>query len=372
MWHARPTGGLQRDMLKDARMHLIVLAGDGIGPEITAATLSVLRAADTLFGLELRIEEDVAGLESLAQYGATVRPELVERLRKAEGFVLGPTTTPPPDADGNVAQGASAILRRTLDLFANIRPARTWPGLPARLGEFDLIIARENTEGFYADRNMARGNAEMLVTEDVVVSLRKVTRAACLRIAEQAFRLARTRRKRVTAVHKANVLKIGDGLFLDACRAVAAEFPDVAMDTVIVDAMAALLVRDPARFDVIVTTNMFGDILSDLAAELSGSLGLGGSLNAGKDHAMAQAAHGSAPDIAGKGIANPVSLILSGAMLLAWHGARHNEARFAKAAAAIETAVARAIEDGARTRDIGGELGTAEMGAAVAERVTAA
>jgi len=350
-------------------MHLIILAGDGIGPEITAATRDVLHAADTRFGLGLRIEEDVVGLDSLTRYGTTARPELVAKLRAADGFMLGPTTTPPSHADGSVPQGTSAILRKELDLFANIRPARTYEGLRAPVGAFDLVFARENTEGFYADRNMTRGNAELMVTEDVVVSLRKITRPACLRIAREAFKLARTRRKRVTAVHKANVLKVGDGLFLEACQAVAAEFPDVTLDTVIVDAMAALLVRTPARFDVIVTTNMFGDILSDLAAELSGSLGLGGSLNAGTDHAMAQAAHGSAPDIAGQNVANPVSLILSAAMLLAWHGDRRGEARFAQAARAIEEAVTASVESGSRTRDIGGALTTAEMGKAVAARL---
>lgn len=346
------------------------MSGDGIGPEITAATLAVLRAADTLFGLELRIEEDLAGLASLARYGTTLRPELFERLRAADGFILGPATTPPDDPSGAPIAGPSAILRRGLDLFANIRPARTWPGLPAKCGTFDLVIVRENTEGFYADRNMTRGGAEMLVTPDVAISLRKITREASLRIAREAFRLARTRGRRVTAVHKANVLKLGDGLFLEACRAVAADFPDVTLDTAIVDAMAALLVREPGRFDVIVTTNMFGDILSDLAAELSGGLGLGGSLNAGRDHAMAQAAHGSAPDIAGKGIANPVSLILSAAMLLAWHGKRREEPRFTKAAAAIEAAVARAIAEGEWTQDTGGTLGTAEAGAAIAKRIS--
>lgn len=350
-------------------MHLIVLAADGIGPEITTATLEVLRAADARFGLALRIEEDVAGLDSVARYGETVRPELIDRLRAADGFILGPSTTPPRRADGSAPQGASATLRKALDLFANIRPARTYAGLRAPVGPFDLVFARENTEGFYADRNMALGNAELLVTDDVAISLRRITRPACLRIARAAFRLAGTRRRRVTAVHKANVLKLGDGMFLDACQAVSAEFPDVAFDTVIVDAMAALLVREPGRFDVIVTTNMFGDILSDLAAELSGSLGLGGSLNAGADHAMAQAAHGSAPDIAGRNVANPVSLILSAAMLLAWYGERRNAARFGDAATAIEGAVARAIEGGARTRDIGGELSTGDMGRAIAAQV---
>jgi 3-isopropylmalate dehydrogenase len=209
----------------------------------------------------------------------------------------------------------------------------------------------------------------MLVTPDVVVSLRRITRRACERIARAAFVLAEARGKRVVAVHKANVLKRGDGMFLDACRMVAREHPGVALEEIIVDAMAAQLVRNPARFDVIVTTNMFGDILSDMTAELSGSIGLGGSLNAGEEHAMAQAAHGSAPDIAGQDRANPVSLILSAAMLLRWHGQRRALPAFGAAAAAIEAAVAAAIGAGEGTREIGGRNGTRAAGAAVAARL---
>ena len=180
-------------------------------------------------------------------------------------------------------------------------------------------MVRENTEGFYADRNMEQGNGELLVTPDVVISLRRITRLCCERIAHAACRLAMKRRKHLTIVHKANVLKIGDGMFLDICRE-AARVSGLAVDDILVDAMMAHVVRNPDRFDVIVATNMFGDILSDLTAELSGSLGLGGSLNVGDRYAMAQAAHGSAPDIAGQDVANPVSLILSTALLLGWHG----------------------------------------------------
>jgi 3-isopropylmalate dehydrogenase len=177
------------------------------------------------------------------------------------------------------------------------------------------------------------------------------------------------RRKKVTIVHKANVLKVTDGLFIEACRAVAKEFPAVAVDDVIVDAMMAHVVRHPQRFDVIVTTNMYGDILSDLTAELSGSLGLAASLNAGADHGMAQAAHGSAPDIAGKNTANPLSLVLSAAMLLSWHGRRKNVRQFESAAAAIEKAVEAAIAAKQSTSDVGGTLGTRETGAAVVARL---
>ncbi|MGA7329951.1 MAG: isocitrate/isopropylmalate family dehydrogenase, partial [Rhodomicrobium sp.] len=222
---------------------------------------------------------------------------------------------------------------------------------------------------FYADRNMEQGYGELVVTPGVVISLRRITHACCERIARVACDLAQRRRKRLTIVHKANVLKVGDGMFLDICRQVAGEYPDLAVDDLLVDAMMAHAVRNPERFDVIVTTNMFGDILSDLTAELSGSLGLAASLNAGFSHAMAQAAHGSAPDIAGRDIANPISLILSAALLLAWHGELLGLANFGKAARAIEEAVALALADGRVTRDVGGDLGTAATGHAIAELV---
>jgi 3-isopropylmalate dehydrogenase len=234
----------------------------------------------------------------------------------------------------------------------------------------DLVIARENTEGFYADRNMHQGSGEFMPTPDLALSVRKVSAHASRRIAEVAFRLAQRRRKKVTAVHKANVLKVGEGLFLREVRAVAARHPEVAYDEQLVDSMAALLVRDAARFDVLVTTNMYGDILSDEAAELSGSLGLAGSINAGDAHCMAQAQHGSAPDIAGQDRANPVSLLLSAAMLLGWLGERHGRQNFVAAQAAIEAAIARLLGDPAtRTRDLGGALGTRAFGAALLGRL---
>lgn len=351
-------------------MHLVVLAGDGIGPEITAATLAVLRVASERFGLGLRIEEAAVGHAGLRAHGHTIHPDIVAKAGKADGIVLGPTSTFEFKDPAKGEVNPSMTLRKNLDLFANIRPARTYAGFPLRCGEFDLVVARENTEGFYADRNMEEGSGEMLVTKDVAISLRRITRACSERIARVAFELARTRHKHVTIVHKANVLKVTDGLFIEECRKVAQEFPDVSVDDVIVDAMMAHVVRHPQRFDVIVTTNMYGDILSDLTAELSGSLGLAASLNAGADHGMAQAAHGSAPDIAGKNVANPLSLILSAAMLLAWYGRRNKTNAFEAAAAAIEKAVEAAIAAKAATSDVGGKLGTRETGEAVVARLT--
>jgi 3-isopropylmalate dehydrogenase len=348
-------------------MRIVVLPGDGIGPEIAAATSDVLRATSERFGLNLRLEEHAVGHASLRQFGATVRPGLLETVQSADGLILGPTATADfrDERDGEI--NPSRFFRKNLDLFANVRPARTYPGLRNKFGAFDLVVVRENTEGFYADRNMEQGNGELLVTPDVVVSLRRITRHCCERIAQAACKLAMRRRKHLTIVHKANVLKVGDGMFLDICRATAQGYPELAVDDVLVDAMMAHVVRRPESFDVIVTTNMFGDILSDLTAELSGSLGLGGSLNVGAKYAMAQAAHGSAPDIAGRDVANPISLILSAALLLAWHGERSGEARYESAARAIENAVAAAMQRGLATRDVGGDLGTAAAGRAILE-----
>jgi 3-isopropylmalate dehydrogenase len=351
-------------------MRMVVLPGDGIGPEISAATTRVLRAASERFQLGVAIEEHPVGHASLRQFGTTVQPGLLETVRSADGLILGPTATFDFKNEQSGEINPSKYFRKNLDLFANVRPARTYPGLRNPLGAFDLVVVRENTEGFYADRNMEAGNSELLVTADVVVSLRRITRLCCERIAKAACQLAMRRKQHLTIVHKANVLKIGDGMFLDICRETAKSFPGLAVDDILVDAMMAHVVRQPDRFDVIVSTNMFGDILSDLTAELSGSLGLGGSLNVGASHAMAQAAHGSAPDIAGQDVANPFSLVLSMALLLAWHGERSKAPRFAEAASAIEGAVAKAIESGRATRDVGGRLGTAATGEAVVDILT--
>jgi isocitrate/isopropylmalate dehydrogenase len=350
-------------------LRLLAMAGDGIGPEITQAALAVLEAARERFDLPIAVEEAEVGWAALKTAGSTLPDSVVERARAADGVILGPVSHndyPPAEAGGLNPSGG---LRKALDLFANVRPARTWPGVPSPLGRpFDLVIVRENTEGFYADRTMVRGTGEFMPTPDLALAVRKVTAAGSRRIAEAAFALARRRRRSVTAVHKANVLRLTDGFFLDHVRAVAAEHPDIAYEERLVDAMAAWLIRDPGQFDVIVTTNMFGDILSDQASELAGGLGLAASLNAGADHAMAQAQHGSAPDIAGRDAANPASLIGSVAMLLRWLADRHAASgRLAAAADAIDAALAAAIaHPETRTPDLGGMLGTAAFGSGVA------
>lgn len=353
-------------------MKLIILPGDGIGPETVAVAVEALQAASTRFNLGLQLEHDMAGHDSLKKHGATVTPALLEKVKAADGLLLGPMATYDFKDEAKGEINPSKYFRKSLDLYANIRPARTYTGMSARLGQFDLVVVRENTEGFYADRNIESGGSEMLITPDVVVSLRRITRQCCERIARSAFELAMTRKKHVTIVHKANVLKIGDGMFIDICHQVGKAFPEVRIDDVIVDAMMAHVVRAPDRYDVIVTTNMFGDILSDLTAEMSGSLGLGGSLNAGLEHAMGQAAHGSAPDIAGQDIANPVSQVLSAAMMLNWYGQRKGQQNFLDAAAAMERAIASTIEAGECTRDVGGNLGTRAAGQAYLRHLQAA
>ncbi|HUC61203.1 MAG TPA: isocitrate/isopropylmalate family dehydrogenase [Alphaproteobacteria bacterium] len=350
---------------------ILVLDGDGIGPEIVAATMTVLDAVQRRLGLELAFEHAAIGLASLAREGTTFPDSVYERARAADGIVIGPVSHHeyPPREKGGI--NPSGELRRRLDLYANIRPARSRPGCPPRFGKpIDLVICRENTEGFYADRSMHLGPGEFMPTPDLALSVRKISRAGSMRIAEAAFRLAAARRKKVTAVHKANVLRVSEGLFLDCARAVAARNPGVAYEERLVDAMAALLVRDASAFDVVLTTNMFGDILSDEVAEIVGSLGLAASLNAGSDHAFAQAQHGSAPDIAGQDRANPASLIGSAAMLLDWLGARRGDRKLARAATLIERALDRVLgTPEGRTADLGGPLGTRAFAARVAAEV---
>jgi len=350
---------------------ILVLPGDGIGPEITAATLTVLERANAVFRLGIGWQQEEIGLASLKKEGTTLPLRVMEAARAAAGVILGPLSTYeyPPRERGGI--NASGELRIKLDLYANVRPARSRLGVGLTGKPVDLVIYRENTEGFYADRNMYLGGGEFMPTQDMALAIRRVTAKCCERIARRAFEAAMSRRKKVTAVHKANVFRISDGLFLREVRKVATDFPQVRLEEVIVDAMAALLLRDPMRFDVIVAENMYGDILSDEASELSGGLGLGGSINAGDDLCVAQAQHGSAPDIAGRNVANPASLILSAAMLLEWIGARQVDEALGRAARAIDAAVDAVLGNPAhRTADLGGPLGTQEFAQAVAAKLS--
>ena len=354
-------------------MNLVVLPGDGIGPEITDAALQVLERIKRALSLDLTFDVREIGLASLQRAKTTLPAPVLDACRRADGVILGPVSTAdyPSREQGGI--NVSAELRIQLELFANLRPSRTREGLP-HWGRtpMDLVIVRENTEGFYADRNMHRGSGELMPTPDLALSIRKISAAASSRIARAGFELAATRRGHVTAVHKSNVLGVTEGLFLREVREVAKAYPQIAYDEQLVDSMAALLVRDAARFDVIVTTNMFGDILSDEAAELSGSLGLAASINFGDRHCMAQAQHGSAPDIQGQNTANPTSLILSAAMLLDWLGRGHKKENLTDAARVIETAIDAALQDPAtRTIDLGGPLGTTAFTSGLCEAIDA-
>jgi 3-isopropylmalate dehydrogenase len=350
-------------------MKILVLPGDGIGPEIVAESIKLLQAADRLFHLGLSFDYEEIGFASFKKYGTTLRDEVLQKAKSYDGMILGPQSHadyPPPEKGG---RNISAAFRVGLDLYANIRPARSRPFL-SNTKPMDLVIMREATEGFYPDRNMHLGWGEIMPSPDMALSIRKITAHGSERIARRAFELAMTRRKKVTAIHKVNSFHMTDGLFLREVRKVAGEFPAVQLNDFLVDATAAYLVRDPARFDVIVTTNFYGDILSDLASELSGSLGLAGSIMAGDNLCCAQAQHGSAPDIQGQDRANPTSMILSAAMLLHWLGKRHKLEGFINAAKAIENAVEAALMDvSTRTPDLGGTGGTRSFAGAAMRAV---
>ena len=351
-------------------MKILVMAGDGIGEEITAATMTVMEAVDKVAPTGFDYEFVDIGFKSYEKCGSTFPDSVLEQCRASDGLILGPISHMDyPDRDkGGV--NVSAAVRIHLDLYANVRPARTRDGLRQIAGPFDMVIMRECTEGFYPDRNMFAGKGEFMPDENMALSIRKITAGACERIARRAFELAETRRRKVTAIHKANNFILSDGLFLREVRKVAADFPEVELEEMIVDASAAILVRDPARFDVICATNFHADILSDLASELSGSLGLAGSVNAGDDLCCAQAQHGSAPDIAGQDKANPTSLILSTAMLLDWLGNKHGRQDLTDSGRRIETVVDAVLANPeTRTADLGGPLGTQAFAAVVAERI---
>ena len=348
-------------------MKLAVLPGDDIGPEIVDATLTILEKANTLFGLGISFDVVEVGMAAHRKTGSTLPDAAFERARAADGIVLGPAgiTAYPPLAEGGL--NIPGTIRKRLDLYANIRPARSRPYLPRAIEGLDCVIVRENTEGFYADRSLFQGNGEFMPTPDVAISLRKITAFASRRIAKAAFQQAAHRRGKITMVGKRHVLQVTDGLFMREVEQEAASHPAIKLEEMDVDAMAAELYTHPTRFDVILTTNMFGDILSNLALALSGGLGLAASLNMGETHAAANAGHGSAPDIAGKGIANPVGMLLSSTMLLRWLGERHQRKEYTAAAQSIEMATDAVLGSAdLRTPDLGGKGGTKALGVVIA------
>ena len=341
-----------------------LIPGDGIGPEVAAAARRAVDATGVRIGWE--VAELNADL--IVKAGVSLPPQVLESLERTHVGLKGPVTTPV----GGGYTSVNVALRKKLDLFANVRPAKSYRSLPSLHQNVDLVIVRENNEGFQPDRNVVAGSGEFRPTHDVTISVRVITRQGSAKVARAAFELARSRRKQLAAIHKDTVFKLGCGMFAEECRAVAAEYPDVAYEEIIVDTFAMRLVMQPQAYDVIVTTNMFGDILSDEAAGLVGGPGMAPGLSAGPRHAMAQATHGSAPDIAGRNVANPYAMIVSAQMLLAWIGRTKDDPRARAAARAIERAVDETIEGRiALTPDLGGTASTTQMGDAIALRVAA-
>lgn len=340
-----------------------VLRGDGIGPEIVDSATRIVERAVAGGSVDVRWCELPFGLEAIGEFGTPLPETTLAELAGLPGWILGPHDNAgyPDRFRGTLSPGGT--IRKHFNLFANIRPARSLStAVPAVCPDLDVVIVRENTEGFYADRNMYDGAGEFMPTPDIALAVAVFTRTACERIAHQAFQVATVRRKSVIVAHKANVLAKTTGLFRDACLAVAEHYPDVEVRGEHIDALAARLVSHPRDFDVIMAENMFGDILSDLAGQLSGSLGMAPSINTSQIHAMAQAAHGSAPDIAGRDIANPVAMILSSAMLLRWLAGRDGGIRaLGDAADRIEVAVGRVLDAGVGTPDVGGSASTSSF-----------
>jgi 3-isopropylmalate dehydrogenase len=350
-----------------------VLHGDGIGPEIVPASVSILDAAIAAAGAApIDWVTLPLGAAAIEEHGTAVPEQTLTALAALDGWLLGPHDSAAYPEPHRSKLNPSGTIRKHFDLYANIRPAKAFEGGNAIVAGTDLVIVRENTQGFYADRSTYAGTGEFMPSPDVAIALGIITRPAVERIARSAFELAMRRDKRVTIVHKANVLKMTTGLFRDVCREVAKDYPEVALDDFHIDAMTVHLVRRADAFDVIVTENMFGDILSDLAGEIAGSLGIAPSVNSSDTHAMAQAAHGSAPDIAGRDIANPIAMILSSAMLLDWLAAKHDDEKLHDAARRVEAGVESAVRTGVSTRDLGGTASTSGFTAAVVDAIRAA
>jgi 3-isopropylmalate dehydrogenase len=332
-----------------------ILEGDEIGHEIVPASVEIARAAAAAEGLAIDWVDVPIGRRALDTLGHSMPPGTLDVLGTLDGWILGPIGhrdyPKVPEAIN-----PHPILRKHFDLFANVRPTRSFPGIGCLHDDIDLVIVRENNEGFQPDRNTVAGCGEFRPNHDVTISVRVISVEGSSKVARAAFEIARTRSKRLTLVHKNTVYKLGCGMFVDSCYKVAQEYPDVAVDEVIVDTMAMRLVRDPQSFDVIVTTNMFGDILTDEAAGLVGGLGMAPGLCIGRGSvAMAQATHGSAPDIAGKGIANPYAMIESTRMLFDWLGRRHEIPAAVATAARMKRGIDAALSTPeTRTPDIRG------------------
>lgn len=330
---------------------LAMISGDGIGPEISKATKTVLNLIHDKFDVKFEIIDIEAGDSSVKKNGKALPEHSFQAIKNSDVCMKAPV--------GESAADVIVFLRKTLDLYANVRPAKCYPNIPALKDNIDLVIVRENTEDVYAGLEYD--------FQDASIAIRLITKKASTRIAEYACKLARFRNKQksVVAVHKANLLRKTDGLFASSCKEVAKEYSDIKFSEMYVDACSMNLIRNPEDFDVIVTTNLFGDILSDEAAQVVGSLGIAPAANIGDSFAIFEPVHGSAPDIAGKGIANPLSMILSARMMLDWLSMKNNDKKCSEVSNIIEDAVVRVLAKGIKTPDIGGNNKTDDVTSAV-------
>ncbi len=333
---------------------IALIHGDGIGPEQTEATTRVLDAVQERFGVDLDLVPVEAGDRCFEKRGTALPDETVKEIKASDACLKAPV--------GETAADVIVKLRRLLDLYANIRPIKAYPEVPSFSPDIDFVFVRENTEDVY------RG-IEFLADENTAVCIRIITKRGSERIARYAFELARDRAKKmqVTMVHKRNVMKISDGLFADTCKAVSKDYPDVKLDELYVDNAAMQIVKRPEAFDVIVTTNMFGDILSDEASMVVGGLGMGPGANIGDNYGLFEPIHGSAPKYAGLQVANPCSMILSARMMFDWLGRKHSDPSCKEASKSIEEVMVDTIKAGIRTQDLGGTAKTLEVGEAIAK-----
>jgi isopropylmalate/isohomocitrate dehydrogenase-like protein len=334
---------------------IAVLKGDGIGPEVTEAAVNVLKAVQKTSRLKLNFLYGEAGYHCIEQHRTNLPEATVNLLKKTDACLKGPMTT--PEIPGSPVSAAVKI-RKMFNLYANVRPCRTYPNVETLKPNIDLVVVRENTEGMYS-------GIEYEVSKGEAVALRIITKGASLRVAEYAFKLAEKRKNRLTYVHKANILRITDGIFNDAVKETALKHPEVVTNEIHIDAAAMHLIKKPETFDVIVTTNLFGDVLSDEAAQVTGSLGLAAGANIGDSYGMFEPVHGSAPKYTGMNCVNPIATIMAAQMMLDYLGEK-------RAASQIENAVLNILQEGkVRTKDLGGSSTTSELSDAIVSRLRA-
>jgi isocitrate dehydrogenase (NAD+) len=332
---------------------IAALKGDGIGPEVTEATVKVLEAVQKKSKFKLNILYGEAGYHCIKEHGTNLPKETIELIKKTNACLKGPMTTPEePGAPVSVA----VTLRRMFNLYANVRPCRSFPNVESLKPNIDLVVVRENTEGLYS-------GAESLLAPGVGVALRIITREASLKVADFAFKLAMQRKKHLTYIHKGNILRITDGIFKDAVKEAQQKYPEVTVDDLHIDAATMQLIKQPVSYDVMVTTNLFGDIISDEAAQVTGSLGLAAGANIGETYGMFEPVHGSAPKYTGMDRVNPIATIMAGAMMMDWLGEK-------QAAAKIQEAVIAVLKDGkVRTADLGGSAKGSEITSAIVAKI---